>query len=155
MEYKDPNGEIYTAQARTTMVAFSRADRHQDIRLGDGARKLVYDIITTDVTGKTCWRHQVQGEGLNRTWESYRKRNIGGFYSYESSERKSDPWCALRRHLRPQRKVHLHQQRRRLGRNTVHRRGRRQQWPDGKRWHFNVGIQRRRLDVPLGKLGPY
>ncbi|MBL8308919.1 MAG: hypothetical protein JNL19_00710 [Burkholderiales bacterium] len=90
MEYKDPNGEIYTAQARSTVWP---AAVLIGIKTSDWAmarEKLVYDIITTDVTGKPVGGVKFKVKGTNRTWEAYRKRNIGGFYSYESSERKSD-----------------------------------------------------------------
>lgn len=90
MEYKDPNGEIYTAQARTTVWPSAVL---VGIKTSDWAmarEKLVYDIITTDVTGKPVGGVKFKVKGTNRTWEAYRKRNIGGFYSYESNERKSD-----------------------------------------------------------------
>ena len=90
MEYKDPNGEIYTAQARTTVWP---AAVLVGIKTADWAmarEKLGYDVITTDVTGKPVGGVKFKVTGRNRTWDSYRKRNIGGFYSYESTERKSD-----------------------------------------------------------------
>ncbi len=90
MEYKDPNGEIYTAQARTTVWP---AAVLAGIKTADWAMardKLGYDIVTTDVTGKPVGGVKFKVSGRNRTWDSYRKRNIGGFYSYESTERKSD-----------------------------------------------------------------
>ena len=90
MEYRDPNGEIYTAQARTTVWP---AAVLVGIKTADWAMardKLGYDIITTDVAGKPVGGIKFKVSGRNRTWDSYRKRNIGGFYSYESTERKSD-----------------------------------------------------------------
>ena len=90
MEYKDPNGEIYTAQARTTVWPSAVLIGIKTSDWAMAREKLVYDIITTDVTGKPVGGIKFKVKGLNRTWESYRKRNIGGFYSYESSERKSD-----------------------------------------------------------------
>ena len=90
MEYKDPNGEIYTAQARTTVWP---AAVLVGIKTADWAMardKLGYDIITTDVSGKPVGGIKFKVSGRNRTWDAYRKRNIGGFYSYESTERKSD-----------------------------------------------------------------
>ncbi len=90
MEYKDPNGEIYTAQARTTVWPSAVLIGIKTSDWAMAREKLVYDIITTDVTGKPVGGVKFKVKGLNRTWDSYRKRNIGGFYSYESSERKSD-----------------------------------------------------------------
>ena len=90
MEYKDPNGEIYTAQARGTVWP---AAVLVGIKTADWAmarEKLGYDIVTTDVTGKPVGGVKFKVTGRNRTWDSYRKRNIGGFYSYESTERKSE-----------------------------------------------------------------
>ena len=90
MEYKDPNGEIYTAQARTTVWP---AAVLVGIKTDDWAmarEKLSYDIITTDVTGKPVGGVKFKVRGTNRTWDAYRKRNIGGFYSYESNQKNSD-----------------------------------------------------------------
>jgi len=90
MEYKDPNGEIYTAQARTTVWP---AAVLVGIKTSDWAmarEKLSYDIITTDVTGKPVGGVKFKVRGTNRTWDAYRKRNIGGFYSYESNQKNSD-----------------------------------------------------------------
>ena len=90
MEYKDPNGEIYTAQARTTVWP---AAVLVGIKTSDWAmarEKLAYDIITTDVTGKPVGGVKFKVRGSNRTWDAYRKRNIGGFYSYESNQKNSD-----------------------------------------------------------------
>ncbi len=90
VEYKDPNGEIYTSQVRTTVWP---AAVLVGIKTADWAmarEKLVYDIITTDITGKAVGGVKFKVRGKNRTWDAYRKRNIGGFYSYESTEKKSE-----------------------------------------------------------------
>ena len=53
MEHKDPNGEIYTAHRRAPRCGCRRV--LIGIKTSDWAmarEKLVYDIITTDVTGK-------------------------------------------------------------------------------------------------------
>ena len=52
MEYKDPNGEIYTAQARTTVWPSAVLIGIKTSDWAMAREKLVYDIITTDVTGK-------------------------------------------------------------------------------------------------------
>ena len=90
MEYKDPNGEIYTAQARTTVWPASVLVGIKTADWAMAREKLGYDIITTDVTGKPVGGVKFKVSGRNRTWDSYRKRNIGGFYSYESTERNSE-----------------------------------------------------------------
>ena len=90
MEYKDPNGEIYTAQARTTVWPASVLVGIKTADWAMAREKLGYDIITTDVTGKPVGGVKFKVSGRNRTWDAYRKRNIGGFYSYESTERNSD-----------------------------------------------------------------
>ena len=90
VEYKDPNGEIYTSQARTTVWPASVLVGIKTADWAMAREKLAYDIITTDVTGKAVGGVKFKVRGKNRTWDAYRKRNIGGFYSYESTEKKSD-----------------------------------------------------------------
>lgn len=90
VEYNDPNGEIYTAQTRITVWPSSRLI---GIKASDWAmsrEQLRYEIVTTDVLGKPVANTKFKVKGTHRTWDAYRKRNIGGFYSYESSERTSD-----------------------------------------------------------------
>jgi alpha-2-macroglobulin len=90
VEYTDPNGEIYTAQARSTVWP---AAVLIGIKTSDWAmarEKLSYEIVTTDVTGKAIGGVKFKVKGLHRDWNSYRKRNIGGFYSYETTEKRDD-----------------------------------------------------------------
>ena len=147
----DPNGETHRAQARTT-VAFSRrsASRHPT---GRWREKLVYDIITTDVTWQAGWRHQVwKAKGLNRTLGKLSQSAISVVSTATNRwSARAILVCSAKAPPTAAEKFTCTSSVAALGRNTVHRRGRRQQWPDGKRWHFNVGIQRRRLDVPLRK----
>jgi len=90
MEYKDPNGEIYTAQARSTVWPAAVLVGIKTTDWAMAREKLGYEIVTTDVAGKPVGGVKFKVTGRNRTWDSYRKRNIGGFYSYESNQRNSD-----------------------------------------------------------------
>ncbi len=90
VEYNDPNGEIYTAQTRLTVWPSSRLIGIKALDWAMSREQLRYEIVTTDVTGKAIDGVAFKVKGTHRTWDAYRKRNIGGFYSYESSERKSD-----------------------------------------------------------------
>jgi alpha-2-macroglobulin len=90
VEYNDPNGEIYTAQTRLTVWPSSRLIGIKALDWAMSREQLRYEIVTTDVMGKAVGGMKFKVKGTHRTWDAYRKRNIGGFYSYESSERKSD-----------------------------------------------------------------
>jgi alpha-2-macroglobulin len=90
VEYNDPNGEIYTAQTRLTVWPSSRLIGIKALDWAMSRDQLRYEIVTTDVTGKVIGGVKFKVKATHRTWDAYRKRNIGGFYSYESSERKSD-----------------------------------------------------------------
>ncbi|MCZ2136367.1 MAG: hypothetical protein LC098_13230 [Burkholderiales bacterium] len=90
LEYRDPNGEIYTAQARSVLWP---AATLIGIRTDDWAMardKLVYHLISTDITGKPVAGVKFAVRGVNRVWNAYRKRNIGGFYSYETNDERRD-----------------------------------------------------------------
>jgi alpha-2-macroglobulin len=90
VEYNDPNGEIYTAQTRLTVWPSSRLIGIKALDWAMSREQLRYEIVTTDVMGRAVGGVKFKVNGTHRTWDAYRKRNIGGFYSYESSERKSD-----------------------------------------------------------------
>jgi alpha-2-macroglobulin len=90
VEYTDPNGEIYTAQSRATVWPAAVLVGIKTTDWAMAREKLSYEIVTTDVTGKAIGGVKFKVRGVHRDWNSSRKRNIGGFYSYESSEKKND-----------------------------------------------------------------
>ncbi len=90
VEYSDPNGEIYTAQTRMTVWPASTLIGIKATDWAMARERLSYEIVTTDVNGKAVGGMKFKVKATHRSWDSYRKRNIGGFYSYESSEKKSD-----------------------------------------------------------------
>ncbi len=90
VEYSDPNGEIYTAQTRLTVWPASTLIGIKTADWAMARERLSYEIVTTDVNGKAIGGMKFKVKGTHRSWDSYRKRNIGGFYSYESSEKKND-----------------------------------------------------------------
>lgn len=90
IEYRDPNGEVYTAQARGTVWP---AERLVGLRVADWAmarERLEWELLTTDVEGRPVGEVPLTVRGVHRSWDHYRRRNIGGFYSYESSETVKD-----------------------------------------------------------------
>ncbi len=90
IEYRDPNGEIYTAQARGTVWP---AERLVGIRVADWAmarERIEWELVTTDVEGRPIGDVAFTVRGIHRSWDHYRRRNIGGFYSYESNESLKD-----------------------------------------------------------------
>ncbi len=90
VEYSDPNGEIYTAQTRLTVWPAATLIGIKTTDWAMSRERLSYEIVTTDVAGKAVGGVKFKVKGTHRDWNSYRKRNIGGFYSYESTEKKSD-----------------------------------------------------------------
>jgi alpha-2-macroglobulin len=90
VEYSDPNGEIYTAQTRMTVWPASTLVGIKTTDWAMSRERLSYEIVTTDVTGKAIGNVKFKVKGTHRSWDAYRKRNIGGFYSYESSEKNND-----------------------------------------------------------------
>ncbi|TAG06100.1 MAG: hypothetical protein EAZ43_01015 [Betaproteobacteria bacterium] len=90
VEYTDPNGEIYTAQSRATVWPSAVLVGIKTTDWAMARERLSYEIVTTDVTGKAIGGVKFKVNGVHRDWTSYRKRNIGGFYSYESNEKKND-----------------------------------------------------------------
>jgi uncharacterized protein YfaS (alpha-2-macroglobulin family) len=90
IEYRDPNGEIYTAQARGTVWP---GERLVGIRVADWAmarERIEWELVTTDVEGRPIGDVAFTVRGIHRSWDHYRRRNIGGFYSYESNETLKD-----------------------------------------------------------------
>ncbi|MFN3630334.1 MAG: MG2 domain-containing protein, partial [Casimicrobiaceae bacterium] len=90
IEYRDPNGEVYTAQARGTVWP---AERLVGIRVADWAmsrERLEWELVTTDVEGRPVGDVAFTVRGVHRSWDHYRRRNIGGFYSYASNETVQD-----------------------------------------------------------------
>jgi alpha-2-macroglobulin len=90
VEYSDPNGEIYTAQTRMTVWPAATLVGIKSTDWAMARESLSYEIVTTDVTGKAVGGVKFKVKGTHRDWNSYRKRNIGGFYSYESTEKSTD-----------------------------------------------------------------
>ena len=90
LEYRDPNGEIYTAQARGTVWP---ADRMIGIRATDWAMArdaLAWEVLTVDVSGRPVAGVPFSVRAVHRSYDVLRRRNVGGFYSYESNTRTQD-----------------------------------------------------------------
>lgn len=90
MEYRDPNGETYTAQARATLWTSSqvigiRAEEWAAVK--DKARA---EFLVLDVGGKPVSNAPVSASASLRGWVSHRKRTVGGFYAYHHEEVKQE-----------------------------------------------------------------
>ena len=86
MEYRDPNGETYTAQARSTLWPAARAI---GIKADDWAAvkgKTSAELLVLDLAGKPVAGTPVAATAAIRGWVVHRKRSVGGFYAYHQEE---------------------------------------------------------------------
>lgn len=90
MEYRDPNGETYTAQARTTLWPSAYAIGIKSDAWASLKDKASAELLVLDAAGKPVAGVPVQATASQHGWISHRKRTVGGFYSYHHEEVKSD-----------------------------------------------------------------
>ncbi|MEW6677530.1 MAG: MG2 domain-containing protein [Pseudomonadota bacterium] len=84
--YRDANGETRTAAARipiypAQVLAGVRPDHWIQAR---GVQR--FRLLAVDPAGKPVAGVPLEGRLFQKTWRSYRKRVIGGFYAYEHAE---------------------------------------------------------------------
>ena len=90
MTYADPNGEIQTISAVTTLwpsavIVGIKAGGWVSVK-----KKVTLSTITLDTNGKPQAGVAVALTGLSKQSNSHRKRMVGGFYAYENSETTKD-----------------------------------------------------------------
>ncbi len=80
LEYQDANGERLTVASR---IALFPAGIHLGIRTDPGRKVLKFRVLALDLEGRPLGRHPVRVALFQHLTYSYRKRLVGGFYSYE------------------------------------------------------------------------
>jgi uncharacterized protein YfaS (alpha-2-macroglobulin family) len=84
LEYPDPNGEMLTATGRVRLVpsAVQLGIRREGWVASD--RQMRFRVVALDLDGKPLARQKIAVALYRATAYSYRKRLIGGFYTYET-----------------------------------------------------------------------
>lgn len=90
MEYRDPNGETYTAQARATLWTSAQVVGIKTEEWAAVKDKASAEILVLDVNGKPVANAPVVANASLRGWVAHRKRTVGGFYAYHHEEVKQD-----------------------------------------------------------------
>lgn len=90
MEYRDPNGETYRAQGRTTLWPASVVVGMNPGAWASGKARSV-ELLTLDTQGKPAPNVAVTVKGAfdGATW--YRRKTVGGYYSYHEEKRHETP----------------------------------------------------------------
>ncbi|MFA9441345.1 alpha-2-macroglobulin [Uliginosibacterium sp. sgz301328] len=86
MEYSDPNGQILTAATRalvlpSQLVLGMRMESYYATK-----DKLAFKVLAVDAAGKPQAGRKVVVDAYSRSTYAYRKRLLGGFYSYEQTQ---------------------------------------------------------------------
>lgn len=84
MEFTDPNGEVQTVAAQTTLLPSKRlvGVKTESWLVADKA--LDVDAVVVDERGKPVSGAPVEFEAFSNNYFSHRKRLVGGFYAYEN-----------------------------------------------------------------------
>ncbi len=90
MEYRDPNGETYTAQARATLWTSAHVVGIHTEEWAAVKDKAGAELLVLDVNGKPVANAPIAATASLRGWVSHRKRTVGGFYAYHHEEVKQD-----------------------------------------------------------------
>jgi len=85
-EYRDANGETRAAATRVTVFPSTILLGVQPDSWVQAKAQQRFRIIALDTAGKPRAGVAVQGKLYQRSWYSYRKRVIGGFYAYQHGE---------------------------------------------------------------------
>lgn len=85
MEYADPNGQILTAATRALLLPSSlvlglRVEGFQATR-----ERLSFKVLALSPSGQPQAQRRIVVDAYRRIGHAYRKRLLGGFYSYEQS----------------------------------------------------------------------
>jgi len=85
IEYADANGEILTASGRVRMVPSALNVGVRREGWVASAKQMRFRVLVLDLDGKAAARHAVTAALYQVKTYSYRKRVIGGFYTYETT----------------------------------------------------------------------
>ncbi len=86
MEYADPNGQVLTRAARTTLWPSGVLLAVQPDGWAHSSDRVKLRVTAVDPTGKPLADQAVKVDAFERHSFSHRKRLIGGFYAYEYGE---------------------------------------------------------------------
>ncbi|HVH05308.1 MAG TPA: MG2 domain-containing protein [Myxococcota bacterium] len=98
LEYPDPNGELLTATGRVRLVPAELAVGIRREGWVASSDQMRFRIVVLDLDAKPVARQRVATTLYHAQRYSYRKRLLGGFYTYESAQEnaKLDASCAGR-----------------------------------------------------------
>ena len=90
MEYRDPNGETYRAQGRTTLWPAAVAVGLKLDHWASGTQRSA-ELLVVDAQGRPQAGVPVTVQGGMDGWVVHRRRTTGGFYSYATERRPYEP----------------------------------------------------------------
>lgn len=90
MEYRDPNGETYTAQSRATVWPAAQVLGIKTDYWAAVKDRASAEFLVLDVNGKPVADAPVAATATLRAWLTHRKRTVGGFYTYHHEEKTSE-----------------------------------------------------------------
>jgi len=90
MEYRDPNGETYRAQGRTTLWPAAVAVGLKLDHWASGTQRSA-ELLVVDAQGRPQAGVPVAVQGGMDGWVVHRRRTTGGFYSYATERRPYEP----------------------------------------------------------------
>jgi uncharacterized protein YfaS (alpha-2-macroglobulin family) len=98
LEYPDPNGELLTATGRVRLVPAELAVGIRREGWAASSEQMRFRVVVLDLDGKPVARQRVATTLYHAQRYSYRKRLLGGFYTYESAQenQKLDASCSGR-----------------------------------------------------------
>lgn len=85
LEYPDPNGELLTAVGRVRLVPSELNVGIRPEGWAASTEQMRFRVVVLDLDGKPVSRQPVSVTLYNAARYSYRKRLIGGFYTYETA----------------------------------------------------------------------
>lgn len=85
MEYSDPNGQILTAATRAMVLPSSVVLGMKIEGYFATKERLAFKVLALDPMGKPLIGRKIAVDAYSRKTYAYRKRMLGGFYSYEQT----------------------------------------------------------------------
>ncbi|GBG13602.1 uncharacterized protein NMK_1153 [Novimethylophilus kurashikiensis] len=85
MEYSDPNGQILTAATRAMVLPSSVVLGMKIDGYFSTKDRMAFKVLALDTMGKPLADRKISVDAYSRKTYAYRKRMLGGFYSYEQT----------------------------------------------------------------------
>ncbi|HEU4624187.1 MAG TPA: MG2 domain-containing protein [Steroidobacteraceae bacterium] len=86
LEYSDASGEVLTTSGRVHLVPAALSVGIRPEGWAASSEQMRFRIVVLDLDGKPVPKRQVTATLFNAARYSYRKRLIGGFYTYETAQ---------------------------------------------------------------------